>query len=158
MKIINLTNGHEAMVDDDDFNKYCKNRWFAKVSRGNIVYAVRDVKIGVNKWKRIYLHREIAGTPIGLFTDHINHNSLDCRKSNLRICSIAENCKNRNPLKTWAKSRSLGVHWDKSRMKWKAGIQVNGKYKHAGRYDNIDKARLAAIAVRNRYFGEFSPL
>jgi hypothetical protein len=84
MKEIQLTQGMITWVDDADYLKYSKYKY---VFNGRYAYRSENKKT-------IYLHREIMQTPPGMDTDHINRNTLDNRKNNLRVCTHAENCKN----------------------------------------------------------------
>lgn len=71
--------------------------------------------------------------------DHINHNRLDNRFSNLRQVTCRQNSMNRSkPVNN--KSGVLGVIWDGSRNKWKAYITINGKHKTLGRFSDKNKA------------------
>lgn len=58
-------------------------------------YAVFLSRGGVKNRMRACLHRFIMNPPAWLEVDHINHDSLDNRKSNLRIVCRHENCTNR---------------------------------------------------------------
>lgn len=78
-----------AIVDDSDFEKVSAFRWtYTKVSK-NKKYVVSAVK-----GKFTYLHRFIMDAPKGKSVDHINNDSLDNRRSNMRLCSIMENTQN----------------------------------------------------------------
>ena len=74
--------------------------------------------------------------------DHINGDSNDNRIENLRAVSHQENMMNMK-MRCDNKSGISGVHWDKSRNKWKAVIQYKGKTKMIGRYDSLDEATKA---------------
>lgn len=100
MKIIGLTKGMITTVDDDDYefitNMGC---WYASFS-GCDYYAKRDEIIDGYKIRH-YMHRVIMERstgmeiPKGMEVDHINHNTLDNTKENLRIVTKWENNKNR---------------------------------------------------------------
>ena len=78
------------IIDTDEIEKIKKFRWtLRKLKSGFYAYT--------NFWnsKSIALHRYIANCPIGLVVDHINRNTLDNRKCNLRICNHLVNIKNR---------------------------------------------------------------
>ncbi len=70
----------------------------------------------------MYISRFIMGAEKGDIVDHINGNTLDNRKCNLRIVTTRENCQNRHDERT---SRFPGVHWDKSKQLWKSSIKIN---------------------------------
>lgn len=96
VKRIPLTRGYYALVDAEDFTKISSVKWQAivtKLKNGNYVRAVQST---ANKSKR-YMHHAVLdfywqkGGPV---VDHINRNSLDNRKANLRIVSQKENMSN----------------------------------------------------------------
>lgn len=86
-----------ALVDDDDFERVNQKKWCASLeSRGTKYYAIRREKIG-DRYHKIRMHRFVLGLPPGLLddsglvVDHINHDPLDNRKSNLQLVTQAEN-------------------------------------------------------------------
>jgi len=56
------------------------------------------------------MYRQIMNAPDHLVVDHIDHNGLNNRKENLRICTFAENCRNIRPSRHKS-SKFKGVHW-----------------------------------------------
>lgn len=112
--------GKSVKVDDDDYKKYGHLRWHLS----DTGYAVRRYN-----GETIRLHRLITNCPEGLVVDHLNGDKLDCRKSNMRVCTQVENAKNRHDTK--------GYCFDKSRGKWIVRYQ-NQFY---GRYDAEEEAR-----------------
>jgi hypothetical protein len=89
--------------------------------------------------------------PIGKFIDHINGNSLDNRKSNLRICAPSENSGNSRGHRD-SLTGYKGVTFDKQRQKWVATIQ--GRF--LGRFEKIEDAGLAYDLAAKKVFGEFA--
>jgi hypothetical protein len=87
-KEIELTQGYITLVDDEDFEELNKHSWYIKRS-ANIVYAMSKI----NK-KPTLMHRLLMKFPEGMCVDHINHNGIDNRKCNLRICTVAQNAMN----------------------------------------------------------------
>lgn len=150
ISLIPLTRGKYAIVDRDDYERLSQNKWLALKS-GNTFYASRHP---ANKCV-IWMHREILNTPIGFFTDHINRNGIDNRKSNLRICSKAENCHNQKYRKN-NKSRFKGVCFHKASGKWQSQIMINYKTIHLGIFSNeVDAAREYDIKSKELH-GQFA--
>ena len=75
-----------------------------------------------------------------IIVDHKNNIKTDDFLDNLQLISTRKNTSKDQKNKT---SRFTGVNWCKSRNKWLVGIQINGKIKHLGRYDNEEEASAA---------------
>ncbi|MEJ7783409.1 MAG: HNH endonuclease [Solirubrobacteraceae bacterium] len=114
----------------------------------------------------ILLHREVLGLVRGdgLEVDHVNRDKLDCRRSNLRLLTHAENRQNNDPSgnRTWrggqTTSEYRGVSWDRSRHKWKATVTVGGRTWQLGRFDSEEAARDCAEAFRAAHMPYAEPL
>ena len=89
-----------------------------------------------------------------MVVDHINHDKLDNRKDNLRICSTRQNTMNQDVSKNNT-SGITGVGWDKSSNKWIAYIKVNYRQITLGRFTNLDDAIQARMDAEIEYFGEY---
>lgn len=96
IKHIQLTKGQTAIVDDDLFPVISKVRWYC-YGEGPLFYAVRNVRLSPEKRAMGYMHHAVVGYPLkkGFVVDHINRNSLDNRRSNLRIIEHKLNGRNR---------------------------------------------------------------
>lgn len=132
MKKIKLTQNRYALVDDEDFDYLNQFKWFVQ-SNG---YAARDIG-GRKDKQRVLMHRLVNQTPDNLYTDHINRDRLDNRRSNLRAVTQSingHNCK----LSKNNKSGYNGIHWYKNR--WVAGIKVAYKDIYLGRYEKLEDA------------------
>lgn len=92
-----------------------------------------------NNSKREYLHREICGAIVGQVVDHININTFDNRKANLRVTDKAGNEFNKVKRSTKCTSIYKGVIFNKSRNKWDARI----KNKYIGRFTTELEAAIA---------------
>jgi len=154
MKEISLTQGKVALVDDIDYDRVSQYKWCAYESRG-IWYAMSNIKID-KKYRHTKLHRFILGLSVGqkCDVDHINHNTLDNRRCNLRVCSHSENMKNR--LRGVGTSRFIGVSWDKQSRKWVVNIRVNNRQRNLGRYIFEELAALAYDFAALKYHREFA--
>lgn len=138
------------ICDTEDWNKLLNYCW-----RKENEYAVAYDKSG----KDIRMHRIIMNCPADKEVDHIYQVSCgvcDNRKSNLRICSIAENNRNRSFMSNNT-SGVIGVNWDKNRNKWMSRIEYKGKTYHLGRYEKFEDAVKSRLKAEKEYFGEFAP-
>lgn len=133
--------GRFALVDPHDADRVLSERWHATnvcPNRGDreILYATGRLTSG----GYAYLHRFILGiTDRHTKVDHINHNGLDNRRCNLRIGSHQQNVFNRRP-NLHATSQYKGVHWVKSRERWRAKIRFNGHAIHLGDFESEREA------------------
>ena len=139
MKRIPLTRGKYAIVDDEDYEKVSKYKWYcAKVVRVNdepVYYAVKSI------WKKgkLRMHRLIMKPTGNKVVDHINGDGLDNRKSNLRLCLNNENLMNRHT-KPRSNSGKTGVSFNSRNQKWQAQIGYQGKVWHLGWFSNKEDA------------------
>lgn len=140
----------KALIDLDDVDKVKNIKWHRSDLQRSTYYCLSND----SEWKRI--HRLIMGvTDKNIVVDHINHNGLDNRKSNLRICTSGQNTCNCLTSKN-NKSGHKGVYWSKERKKWCAQISINNKTKGLGRYDTIEEAIEARKKAAKEYYGEFA--
>ena len=152
---IPLTRRMFAKVDPEDYCWLSQFRWhYVRTSR--TFYAVRTVYCGGRSGK-VWMHREIMGTPRGLVCDHINHNGLDNRKENLRNCTVAQNNLNRRRYRN-GRSRYKGVWWSKNVQMWGAEIQVRGEAEFLGYFVYEVQAARAYDAAARRLHGRFASL
>jgi hypothetical protein len=146
MKEISLSHGMVSIVDDEDFEYLNQWRW-TYTYNGAVRFDTNHIII--------YMHRFIMKTPKGMETDHINHNRLDNRRENLRICTIAEN--QHNSLKHVDNTSGFkGVCWDKNRKRWYARISMGYYRKNLGRYLNVEDAARAYDDAARKYYKEFA--
>jgi len=156
---IPLTQGKFALVDPEDYEKLSKYNWYAVRSpRG--FYAVRSVnaKNGRSGQKNVRMHRVILKAPEGKFIDHINHNGLDNRKSNLRICTMQQNSWNMRKQRGNCTSQYKGVTQRKDTGKWQARIICNAKKISIGCFDDEKAAAMAYDEKAKELFGEYAAL
>jgi hypothetical protein len=154
---IPLTQGKFAIVDPEDYEELSKYKWYAVQSpRG--FYAVRTVfaKKARGGRKTVGMHRIILKAPEGKFIDHINHNGLDNRKCNLRICTLQQNIWNMRKQRGNCASQYKGVTWRKDIDKWQARVICGGKVFSCGHFDDEKTAASAYDKKAKELFGEFA--
>ena len=91
-----------------------------------------------------------------LIIDHINHDKSDNRKSNLRMCTVAQNNFNKGLSKNNT-SGIIGVYWSKKDRKWRSRIMINRKSISLGMFNNLEDAIRARLQAEVNYFGEYAP-
>ena len=128
-----------ALIDLEDIDRIKDYKWRMN-DRG---YVLTDIK---GTTKKIRLHRLIMDCPDDMVVDHINHNRLDNRKENLRVCTQHQNLMNKN---------SVGVTFDKRRNKWYAQITYNYNHIFIGSFDTKEDAIKARRQAEIEYFGEY---
>lgn len=159
---IPLTQGMVALVDQADYEFLMQWNWHARKGDAfDKYYATRAVHIPAGDKKRkqtsIQMHNVIMPPPEGMEIDHINSNSLDNRRCNLRACTHLQNRWNSRP-QHGSSSKYKGVSFQKATNYYKAYIIVRGIYKHLGCYpDENDAARAYNRAARVEH-GEYAKL
>lgn len=140
MKLIPLTQGKSAMVDDEDYDWLMTWKWYANSMGTKTHYAVSSLPR--SEGHGIFLmHRLLLVYPSnGLMVDHINHNGLDNQKSNLRIVTRRQNAENRRRSHS---SKYPGVCWEKRAKKWMSSAQCNGRNITIGRFHTEIEAAIA---------------
>lgn len=158
MKKIELTQGKYAMVDDSDYGYVNQWKWHAVNKKGDY-YAVRKQYLGTfhgkEKYKTIYMARDIMKTPNDLLCDHENGDTLNNQKRNLRNCTKSENLLNRGPQYNNT-SGQKNIFWHGQDKLWRVTFVKLGKKYDVGLFHNIEdaiKARNEAVARVN---GEFA--
>ncbi|MEN6578328.1 MAG: HNH endonuclease [Phycisphaerales bacterium] len=150
IRFIPLTRGKFAIVDAGDYEWLSKYRW-CTLGPGEHPYACRR-----ENGKTIYMHRQIMQPPEGMCVDHIEGFTLDNRRANLRICTPAENMRNRRG--NCGRDLPKGVTYQRHCNKYRAGIAIDGKPMHIGYYDDPIEAAKAYDRKALELFGEFARL
>jgi hypothetical protein len=89
------------------------------------------------------------------FIDHIDNNKTNNAFSNLRVATCSQNGMNRGATRA-NKIGVKGVCWDAKVDKYKAQIKINGKVKHLGYFDTIEKAADVRRLYEQQIFGSFA--
>jgi len=147
-KKVPLGNGQFAIVDDEDFDLV--NQYVWQCHKGGGKYGERH-QYAVT---RLRMHRLVMNCPKGMVVDHINGDTLDNRKSNLRICTNAENQQNTNS--RGGTSKFKGVSFSTKKKRWKGCFMWQGKVYYVGSFDNEEEAARAVDRKRREVCGGFS--
>lgn len=147
------TDGIFTVIDKDDIEKVNKYTWHLD-KKGKQRYVIVNITYNRTTTK-IYLHRFIMNCPKNMTVDHINHNGLDNRKNNLRICTNRENSINSRKRRNTS-SIHKGVSWDKSMNKWQSYIKNISKKEHLGYFDDETEAAKIYNKRAIELFGEFA--
>lgn len=161
MKLIPLTRGYFAQVDDKNYEWLNQWSWRARVTN-HTVYAERCVYLGGGREnprrKTIAMHRLIMNTPDNLVCDHRDHNGLNCLEENMRNCTHGQNSMN---VRASGASKYLGVSIRQSGKKKGeilAQISVQGKKLHLGVFQSEEQAARRYDVAAKYFFGEFANL
>lgn len=122
-------------IDKEDEHLLDKYAWFI-AKDGYVRCSTKRVN---GKQRTLRLHREILGAKKGESVDHINGNTLDNLRSNLRIVTHQENM--------WNKHKVRGYHYHKASGKYVAAFMN----KHIGLFDTPEMARSAYLSVKSKF-------
>lgn len=115
----------------------------------------------INIDKKMYrLHRMIFLYHHGHLTDGLQVDHIDMEKSNNRIENLREvtNAQNQHNTRITVTNNTgvKGVAWHKAKKKYKVTVSLNSKSIHLGYFDDLEEAKAAAIAGREKYHGTFA--
>jgi hypothetical protein len=134
--------GRTVLIDDEDLELFLNHSW--RFNTANHGY-IRNNKLGL-------FHKYIMKCPYGYEIDHINRNTFDHRKSNLRIVSSSINGQN-------CKRKSIydytGVH-RRSNGKYYSRITYNYKQIYLGTFKTLEAAAVHYDMAAIHLFGCFA--
>jgi len=142
--------GQVSLIDKDDLDIVKDYGWYSNYKKStNSYYA----KTEINN-KAISMHRLILDAPKDKQVDHVDHNGLNNRKSNLRLCNQSENSRNKR-MQSNNTSGFRGAYLEKKTGKYKARIMVNRKQMYLGSYETAKEASDVYQEAAKRLHGKF---
>lgn len=148
-------------IDKEDASLFDRYTWTGSDNGNGILYVHRRTrKSEGGKPRKIYLHTFLANPPTGKVVDHINGDTLDNQRSNLRAVTRGQNNMNRGANRTHrgksTTSLYKGVSWDKRRNRWVSSIGHNYKRIYLGCFDLAEDAARAYDAKAKELYGEYA--
>lgn len=137
----------DVIVDSEDVERLISFGRIGITSKGYSTFSKRDIN---NIPRRYYLHRMIMNYNGENTVDHINGNTLDCRKKNLRIVTRKQNCQNIHGLNKSNKSGYRNVMWNKVDNCWRVVICADGK-RISKQVHSKEEANIVAKELRRKY-------
>lgn len=158
MDSIPLTHGYVTIIDDQDIDL----KQFKWLSRNR--YASRSV--GTRKSRRhVLLHRVILERVLcrelnkGETVDHIDGDTLNNCRSNLRLATIAQNGRNKNRSKANTSGyKGVSRYNGAKKNCYRAYIRIDGRQIHLGYFETAELAYQAYCEASKVYHGEFGRL
>lgn len=139
----------EFIIDTEDRDFVLMyGRWHLAERENGLYVTARTPYL---KRRDIYLHRFITECPKGYVVDHIDGNTLDFRKSNLRVVDYSANSQNLHNMPRHNTSGYRGVSWCKHNKKWRAVIKIKGKQFGGKYFDDKEEAHKYVVALRAKY-------
>lgn len=159
-RTISLSQGLVTVVNDEDYEYLMIWTWHAIKSddgsmRGARLRSRSERRRDTAKGRMVWIHRAIMVPEPGMVVDHINHNTLDNRRCNLRVCTVEQNMQNKRVTGNGT-SIYKGVYRDYG--KWIAHISTGNRHTRLGQFDNQVDAALAYNKAAAEHFGEFACL
>lgn len=157
-RTIQLRNGGHCFICDAEDENYALDHNWRLDRDGYIVRGKRDEN---GKYHLLRFHREVLKingihVPDDSVVDHKNKIKTDNRKQNLRICSQAENIRNRGSLNNGSGYR--GVYWNNKNQNWVARIRVDGRSVHIGSFSSPKEAAYYYNMAAQALHGDFAQL
>jgi hypothetical protein len=156
--------GEQFEIDDEDYPIFSLCSWGFDRQKNGIIYLMHNLPTAWGTKLNTKFHRIVAGVVRisngviqenkDVLVDHIDGNTRNNRKSNLRLCTRSQNAMNCGKPSNNV-SGYKGVSWKKDRRKWKAYYSINWRQYHVGYYDTAEEAAKAREQAAREAFGAF---
>lgn len=141
-------NGETFIFDLEDFDLVSRYYWV--IQNGNGTY--RRIVTTTDR-KMIPMHKILTGKSC---MDHINRNTFDNRRDNLRTANYSQDSQNRTKQSNNT-SGVIGVSFDNQSGVWKARVNIDKHQYTVYRGTSFEEAVIARLEAENKYYGEFAP-
>jgi hypothetical protein len=145
--LLTTKNGFEFQIDEADQALISHLNWSYLRSKANSY-----VRSG-----NIYLHRFIMRPALGLVVDHINGDTLDNKRSNLRVCTRAENARNCH-MKKEPKYKYRGVEYNSQMKRYRSSLWFEKKKIRSAWVRTALEAAILYDQTAEKYYGDFAIL
>lgn len=145
---VTLPCGSIMQIDAEDYARFGSFGWSRRGSEKSGWYVRGKVNGRTES-----LHRMIMAPGSGQVVDHINGDTLDNRRCNLRVCSQADNLKNQR-----SKRDVKGVSWCPRRGRWRVTITSNGVKRELKSFETKTEAAVVYDHAAKRLHGDFASL
>lgn len=154
MAIFLLKHGEKVLLDDLDYIKIKDFTWILyKTKDKNPMAVYSSLRIGKNK-KRVALQNIILNPKKGFVVDHIDGNPLNNKRSNLRVCTQANNLLNKKLYKN-NKSGHKGIYFNKKRNTYRVLLYYK-RVRHVKEEKNLCEAIELRKKWEIKYFGKYA--
>ena len=151
-----LTQGKVAVIDAADVHLVQGRNWFTARSRSTFYARTNTPRLTKNAAQGfLLLHRVIMDAPDHLQVDHEDGDGLNCRRSNMRLATNAQNGMNKRRVSA-TMSGKKGVTWHCRQHKWNARIMAHGVMHNLGSFSELADAKAAYDLASKRLHGQFS--
>jgi len=150
-----------SIIDLDDLQKLIdfNYTWCASYNKSNNSWYAHCIIYKNGTMKKLALQcfiMNLIERKRGQYVDHINNDTLDNRKENLRIIDNSSNLRNRKGKNKNNSSGYRNVTFNKSTGKWLVQLQINGKNTRLGEFEDVHEAGKYAEKMRKIYYGNYA--
>lgn len=157
MREVVVRHGHVVLVDDEDVHLFSRYSYHLSKSRGTAGYVRR---LGGR------LHRDILQAKSGQIVDHINGNTLDNRRANLRFVDPTGSAQNMGKKRVNSNGnppaspfKGVSPEFRSRKNPWRAMIRTpDGRRLRIGGFKTDVEAAIAYDAAALHYHGDMARL